>query len=132
MMMERENSNRSRRITLRLTLEEYAKIERRYKESTCRKLSDYIRRHLFNKPITTYYRNQSIDDAMEEIIIMRNELNAVGNNLNQVVKKMHTLQQIPEFREWIVRYEEERKILFQKINKIQNHIYKITEIWLQL
>lgn len=129
--MERENSNRSRRITLRLTPQEYAKIEQRYKNSTCRKLSDYVRRHLFNKPITTHYRNQSIDDSIEEIVLLRNELSAIGNNVNQVVKKMHTLQQIPEFREWITRYELERMILSNKINDIQNHIYKISDKWLQ-
>ncbi|WP_394775777.1 plasmid mobilization protein [Flavobacterium sp.] len=130
-MMERENSNRSRRITLRLTPQEYAKIEQRYKNSTCRKLSDYVRKHLFNKPITTHYRNQSMDDSIEEIVLLRNELSAVGNNVNQVVKKMHTLQQIPEFREWIKRYELERMILSNKINDIQNHIYKISDKWLQ-
>jgi hypothetical protein len=130
-MMERENSNRSRRITLRLTPQEYEKIEQRYKNSTCRKLSDYIRKHLFNKPITTHYRNQSIDDSIEEIVLLRNELSAVGNNVNQVVKKMHTLKQIPEFREWITRYELERMILSNKINDIQNHIYKIWDKWLQ-
>lgn len=130
-MMERENSNRSRRITLRLTTEEYVKIEQRYKNSTCRKLSDYIRKHLFNKPIKTHYRNQSIDDSIEEIVLLRNELSAVGNNVNQVVKKMHTLKQIPEFREWITRYELERMILSNKINDIQNHIYKISDKWLQ-
>jgi hypothetical protein len=130
-MMERENSNRSRRITLRLTPQEYEKIEQRYKNSTCRKLSDYVRKHLFNKPITTHYRNQSMDDSIEEIVLLRNELSAVGNNVNQVVKKMHTLQQIPEFREWITRYELERMILSNKINDIQNHIYKISDKWLQ-
>jgi hypothetical protein len=130
-MMERENSNRSRRITLRLTPQEYEKIEQQYKNSTCRKLSDYVRKHLFNKPITTHYRNQSMDDSIEEIVLLRNELSAVGNNVNQVVKKMHTLKQIPEFREWITRYELERIILSNKIDDIQNHIYKISDKWLQ-
>jgi hypothetical protein len=130
-MMERENSNRSRRITLRLTPEEYVKIEHKYKTSTCRKLSDYIRKHLFDKPITTTYRNQSLDDFMEETIVLRNELSAIGNNVNQVVKKMHTTQQIPEFKEWIMRYELEKKILFNKVNDIQNHMQKITDKWLQ-
>lgn len=130
-MMGRENSNRSRRITLRLTPEEYAKIEHKYKASTCRKLSDYVRKHLFDKPITTTYRNQSLDDFMEETLVLRNELSAIGNNLNQVVKKMHTLQQIPEFRQWVLRYELEKKILSNKVNDIQNHMHKITEKWLQ-
>ncbi|MDR6846204.1 plasmid mobilization protein [Flavobacterium granuli] len=129
--MERENSNRSRRITLRLTPEEYAKIEHKYKTSTCRKLSDYVRKHLFDKPITTTYRNQSLDDFMEETVVLRNELSAIGNNINQLVKKMHTLQQIPEFREWIIRYELEKRLLFNKVNDIQNHMQKITDKWLQ-
>ncbi|WP_413999147.1 plasmid mobilization protein [Flavobacterium sp. W1B] len=129
--MERENSNRSRRITLRLTPEEYAKIEHKYKNSTCRKLSDYVRKHLFDKPITTTYRNQSLDDFMEETIVLRNELSAIGNNVNQAVKKMHTLQQIPEFREWVLRYELEKRLLFNKVNDIQNHMQKITDKWLQ-
>ena len=129
--MEKANSNRSRRITLRLTPEEYAKIEHRHKASTCRKLSDYVRKHLFNKPITTHYRNQSLDDFMEETVVLRNELSAIGNNVNQIVKKMHTLQQIPEFREWIVLYELEKRILSNKVGDIQNHIQKITDKWLQ-
>ncbi len=129
--MEAENSNRTRIIGLRLTPEEYAKMERRWKSSTCRKLSDYIRKHLFNKPIVTTYRNQSLDDFMEESIVLRSELNAIGNNINQAVKKLHTLQQIPEFRNWIISYNLDKKILFNKVEEIKKHIQKITDKWLQ-
>jgi hypothetical protein len=130
-MMEAENSNRTRIIGLRLTPEEYAKIERKWKASTCRKLSDYIRKHLFDKPIVTTYRNQSLDDFMEETIVLRNELNAIGNNINQAVKKLHTLQQIPEFRNWIIGYDLDKKILFNKVEEIKKHIQKITDKWLR-
>lgn len=129
--MEIENSNRTRRITLRLTPEEYAKIEQRYKASTCRKLSDYVRKHLFDKPITTHYRNQSLDDFIEETVLLRNELSAIGNNINQVVKKMHTLQQIPEFKQWIIHYEIEQQIFKGKIDLIEKHTSKITDKWFQ-
>ncbi|WP_426091318.1 plasmid mobilization protein [Flavobacterium sp. DSR3-2] len=130
-MMEAENSNRTRIIGLRLTPEEYAKIERKWKASTCRKLSDYVRKHLFDKSIVTTYRNQSLDDFMEETIALRNELNAIGTNINQAVKKLHTLQQIPEFRNWIISYDLDKKILFNKVEEIKKHIQKITDKWLQ-
>ena len=130
-MMERENSNRTRIIGLRLTPEEYTKMERKWKTSTCRKLSDYVRKHLFDKSIVTTYRNQSLDDFMEETIVLCNELNAIGNNINQAVKKLHTLQQIPEFRHWIISYELDKKILFNKVEEIKKHIQKITDKWLQ-
>lgn len=129
--MEAENSNRTRIIGLRLTPEEYTKIERKWKASTCRKLSDYIRNHLFDKPIVTTYRNQSLDDFMEEMIVIRNELNAIGNNINQAVKKLHTLQHIPEFRNWIISHDLDKKILFNKVEEIKKHIQKITDKWLQ-
>ena len=94
--MGRENSNRTRIIGLRLTPAEYAKIERKWKASTCRKLSDYVRHNLFDKPVTSYYRNQSLDEFMAEMIMLRNELNHIGSNFNQAVKRLHTLNQIAE------------------------------------
>lgn len=129
--MEAKNSNRSRIIGLRLTLKEYEQIEKKWKASTCRKLSDYVRRSIFEKPIVTTYRNQSLDDYMAEMMKLRNELNGMGNNFNQAVKKLHTLHQIAEFRSWIITYELEKKILLNKVDEIKNHIQKVAEKWLQ-
>ena len=129
--MERENSNRTRIVGLRFTPEEYAKIERKWKVSTCRKLSDYIRKHLFNKPINTTYRNQSLDDMTCEMMLLYKQLNAIGNNFNQVVKKLHTLDQIPEFRVWIISSEQDKKILLNNVEEIKICIQKISEKWLQ-
>jgi hypothetical protein len=129
--MKKENSKRTRKIETHLTSEEYAKIEYKYKASTCRSLSEYGRKKLLDKSITINYRNQSLDDFMEETIVLRNELNAIGNNLNQLVQKLNTIQHLPEFRDWIIRYELEKKILFNKVEGIKKHIQKIAEQWLQ-
>ncbi len=129
--MEAKSTNRSRIIGLRLTLKEYEQVEKKRKASTCRKLSDYVRRSLFEKPIVTTYRNQSLDDFMAEAMKLRNELNDIGNNFNQAVKKLHTLYQIAEFRSWLIAYEVEKKTLFNKVDEIKNHIQKIAEKWLQ-
>jgi hypothetical protein len=122
---------RTRAIGLRLTLKEYEQLEKKWKASTCRKLSDYVRRHLFEKPIVFTYRNQSLDDLMAEAVKLRNELNGIGNNFNQAVKKLHTLYQIVEFRNWLITYELEKQTLLNKVNEIKNHIQKIGEKWLQ-
>lgn len=129
--MEKENSNRTRIVGLRFTPAEYARIERKWKATTCRKLSEYIRKYLFDKPITTNYRNQSLDEFMFEIIRLRTELKALGNNFNQAVKKLHTLQQIPEFKTWIINHELERRILLNKVEEINKYIEKISRKWLQ-
>ena len=129
--MEGQNSNRTRIIGLRLTPDEYAKIEKKWKASTCRKLSDYVRRSLFDKPVGTTYRNSSQDDLMAELTRLRSELNAVGNNFNQAVKKLHTLSQIDEFKSWLIAYEVEKKILSNKVDEVRNNVKKILEIWLR-
>ena len=129
--MGRENSNRTRIIGLRLTPEEYVKIERKWKASSCRKLSDYARRKLFDKPMVSTYRNQSADDFMAEMVLLRAELNHIGNNFNQAVKRLNTLNQITEFRSWLIAYEVEKKTLFNKVDEIKKHVQKIAESWLQ-
>lgn len=129
--MKEEKSNRTRIIGLRLTPREYASIEAKWKASTCRKLSDYVRRSLFEKPVVTTYRNKSQDDTMAELTRLRNELNALGNNFNQAVRRLHTLQQIPEFKAWVVTYELERRTLQNKLDEVRNNIKKMVEIWLQ-
>jgi hypothetical protein len=130
--MKRENSNRTRIVGLRFTPEEYAQIERKFRASTCRKLSDHIRKHLFNKPIVTTYRNQSFDDFIEETITLTNELNSIGNNINQIAKKINTLKQIPEFKEQFFWFEIDKKKLFDKMEEVRSHTQKISESWLQL
>lgn len=129
--MEGKKSNRTRIIGLRLTPGEYEKIEKKWQNSTCRKLSEYVRHSLFEKPIVTTYRNQSADDFMAEMAKLRKELNHVGNNFNQAVKKLHTLQKITEFKSWLIAYEVEKRTLFNKVDEIKNHIQKMAEIWLQ-
>ena len=129
--MKEQNSNRTRIIGLRLTPDEYAKIEKKWKASTCRKLSDYVRRSLFDKPVVTTYRNSSQDELMAELTRLRSELNAVGNNFNQAVKKLHTLSQIAEFKSWLIAYEVEKNILSNKVDEVRINVKKILEIWLQ-
>ena len=129
--MEEKNNNRTKWLHLRLKPDEYQKIFKKFSKSTCRKLSEYARKNLLGEPITTNYRNQSVDEFMLEIIRLRNELSALGNNFNQAVKKLHTLQQIPEFKHWIINAELEKKILLNKVEEIKNYIQKISEKWLQ-
>ena len=129
-MMEEQN-NRTKWLHLRLTPDEYQKIMKEFNKSTCRKMSDYARKNLLQKPIISTYRNQSLDDFMTEMVRLRGELNAIGINFNQAVKKLHTLHQISDFKHWLISYELEKKILFNKVDEIKKHIQKFAESWLQ-
>ncbi|MEJ7737146.1 MAG: mobilization protein [Chitinophagaceae bacterium] len=95
--MEEAKKNRTKLITLRLTIAEYELLDNRFKATTCRKLSDYLRKVLLTGKVTILTRNKSLDDFMAEMIELRNQLSAIGNNFNQAVHKLHILDKIPEF-----------------------------------
>jgi len=130
--MKRENSKRTRIVGLRFTPLEYAELEKRFRASTCRKLSDHIRRHLFNKPIVTTYRNTSFDDYIEETMTLNSELNSIGNNINQIAKKMSSFKTISEFKTQVFWFEVDKKKLLEKMEEIKIHSQKFSEQWLQL
>ena len=129
--MSEIKNNHSKWLHIRLKEEEYNKINKKFSVSTCRKLSEYARRVLLDKVITVNQRNQSLDDFMTEMMKLRNELNAIGNNFNQSVKKLHTLQQLPEFKSWIILNENSKNILFEKVEEIKSKINQISDKWLQ-
>jgi len=129
--MSEMKNNHSKWLHIRLKEEEYNKINKKFSVSTCRKLSEYARRVLLDKVITVNHRNQSLDDFMTEMMKLRNELNAIGNNFNQSVKKLHTLHQLPEFKSWIIINETSKKNLFEKVEEIKSKINQISDKWLQ-
>ena len=126
-----KNENRKRIVGVRFTTKECEQIEKKWKDSTCRKMSEYIRKIIFNKPSVATYRNKSLDDLMTVLILVKRDLNGIGNNFNQAVKKLHTLHQIQEFKMFFENYEAEKNMLLDKVEEIKNEIGKIGEKWLQ-
>ncbi|GEO11790.1 plasmid mobilization protein [Segetibacter aerophilus] len=129
--MNETKTNRTRVVTLRLTMGEYERITTNFKTTTCRKLSDYMRYVLLEKKLTVFKRNKSMDDFMAELILLRNELNAIGNNYNQVVKKLHLLQTIPEFKTWFFINESAKESLVKKVDEIKLRINQFSDKWSQ-
>jgi hypothetical protein len=129
--MKEKEENKSRIIGLRLTLKEYEQVQKKCQKSTPYRLSEYVRRMLLSKPLKVYYRNQSLDEFMTEMVALKKELNRLGNNFNQAVKKLHSLSQIPEFRTWLLTWEMKKETLLRKVEEIKKRMAKLEDIWLQ-
>jgi len=128
--MKEKNTNRTKWIHLRLTPGEMKLLQERFEKSLCPKLSDYARKNLLGKPVVLKYRNQSVDDLVLEISRLRTELNAVGNNYNQAVKKLHSLHKISEFQNWILSSQQDKNSLLESIEFIKFSMLKLIEKWL--
>jgi len=129
--MGEQKMGRVRIIGLRLTGDEYGVLEKAWKKSTVRKLSEYVRRVLFGKAVTVYTRNQSLDDLMAELVLLRRELKAIGINFNQAVHRLNMLDHASQMQRWVEAFEEDKDVFFAKADAIKTKINSISEQWLQ-
>jgi len=127
----KEKKNRTRLIGLRLTPDEFEKIDGWRRKSTTSEISEFVRRVLFGKPITVHQRNQSLDDFMAELTQLRTELNAIGNNVNQAVKRLHQLRELSGVEAWIEQYDRQQADLLDKVGIIKDKMNQIADQWLQ-
>ena len=95
--------------------EQHQMFKAAWLSSTCRSRSEYIRRKLMDEPITVNQRNQSFDDFMAEMILLRMELNSI-------VAGVKTITVIPESL---------GRLLLEKISEIKLKINQINDQWLQ-
>lgn len=116
-------------ISFRVKPEEYDAIHRRFEQTTLRKLSQYARKVLMEKPVTVNYRNQSADEILAAINGVKRELSAIGNNLNQAVHRLHTTDNYSEIKSWATVYENTRQVLLEKSEAIRLTLAKIEEQW---
>lgn len=130
-MKTSEKSKLTRKVTVRFKQEEYNKVNASFKRTTKRKLSEYIRYVLLKKPVTVYTRNQSIDDLMAQLILLKNELSAIGSNFNQAVKRLHTMSDTAELKTWVLLNEKHKEDFFKKVDEINQKITQLSQQWLQ-
>ena len=129
--MKETKKVRDKWITIRVNDDEYKKIDDFSKVTTCHAISEYARLVLLKKPVVIRYRNQTADDFLQEMIRLKNELNAIGNNYNQAVHKLHTLDRIPEIKTWILINDATHLAFIKKVDEIKFIMHQIHLEWLQ-
>lgn len=129
--MKATNSNRTRRVTVRFTPEEFQQIEKRFRTTTSHKLSDFLRKIIKEEKVVVYTRNKSIDDFLTEMVLLRNQLSAVGNNFNQVVRKLNATRQIPEILPYYLEARFQYRSILATVEEIKSHINKLSDLWLR-
>ena len=128
---KQDTTNRSRKVTVRFTPAEYKTIDTGFQKTTFRKLSDYFRSLLLGRKITVYEGNKSLDEFMEEMILLRTELNKLGNNFNQVARKINASKETWELKALgSVSSSMQQKLLI-KVDEIKKQINQFSDKWLQ-
>lgn len=130
-MIETKKEVRNKWLHIRLNDTEYGAIHKQWKKTTCRELSDFARKVLLKKPVTVNVRNQSADEILAEMIRLKNEFHTLGNSFHQAVRKLHTLDTVPQVKLWLVVNEKLKASLLQKTEEINVRLNQIHETWSQ-
>jgi hypothetical protein len=126
---KKRNMKRSKWIHIRLTETEYNTITNAFQQTICQKRSEYARKKLLDKPITIYIRSKSVDELTMHLIRIRSELSAIGNNYNQVIRKLHTAKDVKEIEAWLIIHEQARHSIVKKIEETKTTITTLFEKW---
>jgi hypothetical protein len=119
--------NPRRWITIRVKPDEYIAIYKLFKETTNNKLSQYVRKVLLQKPVVILYRDASSDEILAALNRLSRELSAIGNNFNQTVHKLHTLDHIQDIKLWAEMTESGRQNLLRKVDEIRQSLNEIRQ-----
>lgn len=94
-------------VGFHLSVKEYEEFEQAYKRTMYRSKSEYARKMLLGKPVTTIYRDRSLDDFIESSVQIRKDL-----------KKILTME---------VFTPAEREDFNTKVNQVVDNLIKIVE-----
>ncbi len=129
--MAKEEDKRVRWKNLRFKPDEYELLEGRFKKTRFRKLSEYMRNVLLDKPITVNYRDKAMDDILEELILLRRELNAIGNNLNQAVFQINAAHGNADGKLWARLLSVVNSKVEPSIEEIKEKMNQYADVWSQ-
>lgn len=130
-MKKPEQEVRSKMVVVRMNEQEFRQLKKLQRQTIEKNIGSYLRKVSLQKPVTVRYRNESADDFLLDMLNLKKELNAIGNNVNQAVHKLHILEKIPEFRSWVQQYDSLQKVLISKVEEIKNRMHQLYEQWLQ-
>ena len=94
------NTTPKRFLSVRLTSEELEEVYQHSQTSSCRSLTEYVKKVLTKKPVTVKVRNQSQDDLLAAMIGIKNRLDQLAEQAQEKNSEA-VLREITEVRRLI-------------------------------
>ena len=91
------NATPKRFLSVRLTSEELEEVYQHSKSSTCRSLTEYVKKVLTKRPVTVKVRNQSQDDLLAAFVGIKTRLDELAEHV-QDKSESEVLRELGEIR----------------------------------
>ena len=70
-------------LSIRLSAEELQEVYSLQQQSTCRSLTEYVKKVLTGKPVIVKVRDESKEDTLQQLIAIKNRLDALADKTGQ-------------------------------------------------
>lgn len=80
----RQETLLTRHIQAKVTEKVYQRLEELRPKTNCSTISELARRILSHEKIVCFYRDTTKDSVIQDLAVIRKELNAIGVNINQI------------------------------------------------
>jgi hypothetical protein len=109
----------------------YKRLEDLLASSNCQSIGQLVRKILSNQRITVYRKDKSLEAPVQELIQIRNELRAIGVNINQITHHFHTADSINQKMFHALKVAESYREVGEKVNVLVQMVARLGEKWLQ-
>ena len=92
-----DSSTTTRFLSIRLSTEEYAEVYQHLQQSTCRSLTEYVKKVLTNKPVTVKVRDQSREEILQQLTLIKSRLETLVDKAAPADAE-HLLREVAEIK----------------------------------
>ena len=118
-------------IRTRLTKKAFDRLDKIRQSSDCHSVGEVARKLLSQEKITLFYKDITLNAAMEELALIRKELKAIGININQLTKGFHIAKKKGQGTDYHLKQVADLyKIVEGKTDELLTIVNQLAQKWL--
>lgn len=118
-------------IRTRVTEKVYLRLDKISRNSDCHSVGGVARKILSQEKITLFYKDLTLNSAMEELASIRKELRAIGVNINQITRSFNQDKTEAKRSFYAIKAADQYQKIDVKVDELLTIISKLAEKWLQ-
>jgi hypothetical protein len=119
------------RIFTRINDRSFKRLESIISKSNCYTIGQLVRHILSNEPIIVYNTDITVEEPVQQLILIREELRAIGVNVNQITHHFHKADSPEEKVFHSLKVADEYGKVEKKVDVLISMVAEIGERWLQ-
>lgn len=118
-------------VRTRVTESVYNRLNSFLGNGDCHSIGEVARRVLSREKILYVLKDGSMDSAMEELVAIRKELNAIGVNINQITHHFHNASTPNQQLFHALKVAEQYNKVGDQVELLLDRISSLAKTWLQ-